>query len=329
METMKAVTQERYGGPEVLQLSEVPIPTPADNEILVRVYSSPVTAAGSFMREGVPYLGRLAIGLFKPKSKIPGTGFSGVVESTGKDVQLFKEGDQIFGETLFGQGTYAEYISIPFDDVIALKPTNITHAEASPTCDGHLTSLNFLKHVADLQAGQKILIIGASGSLGTSAVQLAVHFGAEVTGVCSAANIELVKELGAHSVIDYHTEDFTKSQMTYDVIYDTVGKSSFSECKPILAKKGTYMSPVLDFKLLCQMLWTSKLNNKKAKFSATGILPKKLLNTMLLAIKDLISDGTLRTVMDRKYMIDQISEASSYVDTGRKKGNVVIMVDHH
>lgn len=328
MESMKAVIQEKYGGPNVLQIRNVPIPIPADNEMLVRVYSSPVTAAGSFMREGAPYVGRLFMGLFKPKRTIPGTGFSGVVESTGKDVQRFEEGDQIFGETLFGQGTHAEYICIPDDDVIALKPSNINHAEASPSCDGHLTSLNFLQYVVDLRPGQRILIIGASGSLGTAAVQIAAHIGAEVTGVCSTANVELVKTLGAHAVIDYTQEDFTSHALTYDVIYDTVGKSSFSACKPVLTKDGTYMSPVLDFKLLCQSIWTSRSSKKKAKFSATGMLAKPLLNTMLAAIKELIADGKLKTVIDRKYTLDQIAEASSYIDTGRKRGNVVLTINH-
>ena len=200
--TMNAIVQKQYGGPEVLRLNEVPMAKPKDSEILVRVYSAPITTAGSFMREGKPYLGRLALGLFKPKQSIPGTGFSGEVESVGKDVSRFKEGDQVFGETLFGQGTLAEYVSVREDDVIALKPENITHMEASPVCDGHLTSLNFLQHVTKLHPGQRILIIGASGSLGTAAVQLAAHIGAHVTGLCSTANIEMVKDLGAHTVID-------------------------------------------------------------------------------------------------------------------------------
>ncbi len=328
MEMMKAVTQLRYGGPEVLEIKEVPKPSPKDKELLIRVYATPITAAGGFMREGVPYLGRLAIGLFKPKSSIPGVGFSGEVESVGKDVEEFKIGDQVFGETLFNQGTQAQYVCVGQDEVIAIKPDNITHAEAAPTTDGHLTSMNFLQHVTALKAGQRILIIGASGSLGTAAVQIAAEMGAEVTGVCSTANVELVKSLGAQTVIDYTQSDFSIGPVTYDVIYDTAGKSTFNTCKPVLTEHGVYMSPVLNFKLLYHAIWTSKLGKKKAKFSATGMLPKPALKKMLLQIKALIVDQKLKTVMDRKYTFDQTSEAHSYVDTGRKKGNVVVLVDH-
>jgi NADPH:quinone reductase-like Zn-dependent oxidoreductase len=328
MEMMKAVSQKRYGGPDVLTIQDLPKPSPKDNELLIRVHAAPITAAGGFMREGKPYLGRLAIGIFKPKSQTPGVCFSGEVEDIGKDVKLFQVGDNVFGETLFNMGTQAAYVCAGEEEVIAKKPEHITHAEAAPICDGHLTSMNFLTQVTTLRPGQRILIIGASGSLGTAAVQIATELGAEVTGVCSTANIELVKSLGAHAVIDYTKTDFSKDSVTYDVIYDTVGKSSFNTCKPVLTEHGVYMSPVLDFKLLCQALWTSKLAKKKAKFSATGILPKQELKRMLFQIKALIEEQKIRTVMDRKYTFDQVSEAHSYADTGRKKGNVVLLVDH-
>lgn len=325
---MKAVTQQRYGGPEVLQVSEVTKPIPKENELLIRVHSAPITAAGSFMREGTPYLGRLAIGLFKPKTTIPGVGFSGEVEAVGQNVEMFRTGDLVFGETLFNQGTYAQYVCVPENDVIATKPEGITHAEAAPITDGHLTSMNFLTQVAALKPGQRVLIIGASGSLGTAAVQIAVHMGAQVTGLCSSANVELVKSLGAQAVIDYTRKDFTKDDVKYDVIYDTVGKSSFNACKSVLTDNGVYMSPVLNFILLCQAIWTSTLSRKKAKFSATGFVPKQELKKMLSEIKVLINEGKLITVIDRQYRIGQISEANSYVDSGRKRGNVVMLVDH-
>lgn len=327
MEMMKAVTQQRYGGPEVLITKNVQKPSPKADELLIRVHAVPITTAGSFMREGTPYLGRLAIGLFKPKSTIPGVCFSGEVEAVGQDVRMFKIGDQVFGETLFKQGTHAEYTCVSENDTIAIKPENMTHAEATPICDGHLTSMNFLNFVTAVKSGQRILIIGASGSLGTSAVQIASEIGAQVTGLCSTANVELVRSLGAQSVIDYTKIDFTKENVKYDVIYDTVGKSSYNKCKPVLTNNGVYMSPVLSFKLLCQAIWSSKFGQKKAKFSATGMVRKQELKKMLYQIKALIIQEKLFTVIDRKYTFDQVSEAHSYVDTGRKKGNVILIVD--
>ncbi len=324
---MTTVSQDRYGGPEVLKLKPAAKPIPKDNEILVRVYAAPVTAAGTFMREGSPYIGRLFMGLFKPKFDIPGTGFSGEVEAVGSTVQKFKEGDQVFGEKIFAQGTFSQYITLPEDDVIFIKPKNVTHAEAAPVTDGHLTSLNFLQNVVQLKPGQRILIVGASGSLGSAAVQLAAHRGAHVTGVCSSKNVEWVKNLGAHAVIDYTKEDFTKTSTPYDVIYDTLGKSSFRACKPVLSRRGVYMSPVLDFGLLLQVLWTSFIGKKKARFSATGMVPKPQLNTMMKTLAQLIAEGKLITVIDRKYPMEQIVEASAYVDSGRKKGNVVITME--
>lgn len=326
--TMRAVTQQRYGGPEVLEIKEVLKPSPQGNELLIRVHAAPITAAGSFMRAGTPYLGRLVLGLFSPKSTTPGVCFSGEVEAVGKDVEMFAIGDPVFGETLFHQGTQAQYVCVREDEVIATKPANITHAEAAPVCDGLLTSMNFLNHVTALKTGQRILIIGASGSLGTAAVQIAVEKGAQITGVCSSSNVDLVNSLGAHDVIDYKKTDFTKNGLTYDVIFDTVGKSSFNECKKVLTEHGVYMSPVLNFQLLCHSVWTSKWSKKKAKFSATGIQPKQELKKMLYQIKELIMDEKLQNVIDRKYTFDQVMEAHAYVDSGRKQENVVLLIKH-
>lgn len=323
---MKAIVSTGYGAPDVLQLKEVVKPIPGVNEVLIRVKAASVTAADGMMRKGTPYFGRLFIGLLKPKYPTPGTGFAGEIEAVGKDVKLYAVGDRVFGEVVFGPGTHAEYVCAPEDGVLALKPDNLTFEAAAPVCDGALTSMNFLKDVANIQSGQKVLINGASGSLGTAAVQLAKHFGAEVTGVCSTGNIELVKSLGADKVIDYTKEDFTKTGETYDIIYDTVGKSSFSSCKGSLTEKGVFVSPVLGMTLLLQMIRTSIAGSKKAKFSATGVRPVSELRVLLQEIKKLIEAGKLRSIIDRTYALEEIAEAHRYVDKGHKKGNVVIAI---
>ena len=332
---MKAIAITGYGSPDVLQLKEFEKPTPYDNEVLIKIYATPVTAADGMMRRADPFYGRLFLGLMKPKNPIPGTGFAGVIEAIGKDVRLFKEGDQVFGETALGFGAHAEYICVPEDGILVTKPDNLTYEEAAPVCDGALTSLNFLRDLANIQRGQKVLINGASGSLGTAAVQLARYFGAEITGVCSTTNLEMVKSLGADKVIDYTTTDFTKTGQTssyafqasadkYDIIFDTVGKSSFSRCKGSLKQKGVYLSPVLGLPLLLQMLWTSMIGKKKAKFSATGLRPASELRILLKELKKLIEAGQLKSVIDRRYPLEQIVEAHRYVDKGHKKGNIVI-----
>ena len=209
---MKAIVSTGYGGPEIFQLQQVAKPVPKDKEVLVKIHAASVTTAETMMRTGYPLVGRFFMGLTKPKKTISGTGYAGEVEAIGKKVQRFKKGDQVFGESLFDFGTYAEYICMDEDGIITLKPDSISYEEAAVVGDGMVTSLNFLKNVARLQAGQRILVNGASGSLGTAAIQLAKHFGAEVTGVCSTRNIELVKALGADQVIDYTQADFTKKR---------------------------------------------------------------------------------------------------------------------
>ncbi len=324
---MGAIVSTKYGSPDVLQLREVEKPTPKEGEVLIKVHAATVTAADGMMRKGIPYYGRLFLGLTKPKNPTPGTGFAGMIESVGKEVGQFKAGDRVFGEVIFGAGTNAEYTIVPEEGVLAIMPDNRTWSEAAPVCDGALTSLNFLRNLANIQRGQKVLINGASGGLGTSAVQLAKHFGAEVTGVCSSENVEMVESIGADEVIDYTKEDFTKNGSTYDIIYDTVGKSSFARCKGSLTEKGIFVSPVLSLALLLQMIWTSKFSNRKAKFSATGILPVAKLRTLLLELKGLFETGKLSTVIDRTYPLEEVPEAHRYVDKGHKKGNVVITLD--
>jgi len=325
---MKAIVCTKYGPPDVLQLGEVEKPTPKDNEVLIRIYAAAVTTEDPLNRKGEPFIIRLVTGLIRPKKPIQGAEFAGEIEAVGKDVKLFKEGDQVFGSTGTSFGCYAEYVCMPEEGMLAIKPANMTYEEAAPVC-GALAAWNFLKDKANIQSGQKVLINGASGSLGTAAVQIARYFGAEVTGVCSTANLELVKSLGADKVIDYTKENFTKTGQTYDIIFDAVSRSSFSCCKGSLTQKGVYLSTVLRLPILLQMLWTSKIGSKKAKFSATGLRPVSERLIFLKELIGLIEAGKVKPVIDRRYPLEQIAEAHRYVEKGHKKGNVVITLDHN
>jgi NADPH:quinone reductase-like Zn-dependent oxidoreductase len=324
---MKAIVATAYGSPDVLILKEVDIPVPKENEVLVKVYASSATRADGMMRTGKPWIGRLFTGLRKPKHPIPGTGFAGVVEAVGKDVKKFKAGQKVFGETTLGFSTNAEYVAVPENGVILTIPDNMSFAEATTLCDGHLTSINFLKEIANTKPGHKILVNGASGSLGTAAVQLAKYFGAEVTGVTSTANVGMVKSLGADQVIDYKKKDFTKMDKTYDVIYDTVGKSSFGKAKKVLSENGVYISPVLKLSLLLKMVRTSMFGKKKAKFAASGLKSDDELRELLKELVEIFNEGKLKTVIDRQFPLEKVAGAHSYIEGGHKKGNVVIMIE--
>jgi NADPH:quinone reductase-like Zn-dependent oxidoreductase len=325
--TMKAIIAKGYGSPSVFELKSISLPEIKPNEVLVKIQNTTVTQADAMMRTGKPYIGRLMLGLFKPKNQIWGTSFSGTVQAVGAQVSSFKPGDRVFGENIESFGAYAEYIAVPEDGTVMHLPDNINFEDAAGMGDGPVTSLNFLRNVSGgIKPGQKVLINGASGALGTAAVQLAKQFGAEVTGVCSTRNIGLVKSLGADHVIDYTKQDFTSNGKTYDVIYDTVGKKRFKDCKKVLAENGQYLSPVLNFKLLLQMMWTSAFSSKKAKFAATGMLKSPQIKEMLSELIEIIRDGRLKTVIDRQYPLEKISEAHTYVSAGHKKGNVVIVV---
>jgi NADPH:quinone reductase-like Zn-dependent oxidoreductase len=323
---MKAVVAKAYGGSEVLQVEEVARPSIKANEVLVEVYAASASQADSMMLTGTPYFGRLFTGLSKPKHPIPGTGFAGVIREVGDAVTSFKAGDRVFGQTTLGFSTNAEYVAVPQDGVILPMPDHLRYPEAATFCDGPMTSLNFLKNLANIQAGQKVLINGASGSLGTAAVQLAKHFGAEVTGVCSLRNTGMVAYLGADHTIDYTQTDFTQGGKQYDIVFDTVGKSSFRQAKKVLKQGGQYLSPVLRVSLLLQMLWTRKFSQKKAKFAATGLSSAADQRKMLAEILDLYQAGQFKVIMDRQFPLERTPEAYDYVAKGHKKGNVVIAV---
>lgn len=323
---MKASVSKMYGTPEVFKIEEIKMPVPKNNEVLVRVFAATVTASDIMMRIGKPYVGRLYLGIIKPKTTILGFDFSGEIVETGKDVTSFNVGDKVFGGTT-ALGCYAEYISVNADDVITTIPENINYQTAAPVCGSAITVMNFLKGLAKIKAGDKVLINGASGSLGTYAVQIAKYFGAEVTGVCSTINLKMVKDLGADFVIDYTNEDFTENGKKYDIIFDTVGKITFSSCENLLTENGIFLSSVMGFPLLLQMIKTSLFGKKKVKSSSTGMLPAKERLNYLLELRELLKTGKIKTVIDRTYPLFQMTDAHSYVEKGHKKGNVVIEIN--
>jgi NADPH:quinone reductase-like Zn-dependent oxidoreductase len=311
---MKAVICTKYGPPEVLQIKEIEKPTPKPNEVLIRILATTAHIGDTKIRRFEPGLGpvndfffkpvmRLIVGLTGPRKKILGMELSGEIEAVGKDVKLFKVGDPVFASTEFRFGTYAQYCCIPENGILAIKPVNITHEEAAPLSNGGITALIHLRK-ANIKQGQKVLIYGASGSVGTYAIQIAKYYGAEVTAVCSASNLEMVKALGADKVIDYTQQDFTQSGETYDVIYDAVGKIESSKRRKSLAKSGVYQNVL----------------------AMSGNIKLKVED--LYTIKELCETGQLKTVIDRIYPMEEIVEAHRYVDKGHKKGNVIVTVKH-
>ncbi len=322
---MKAVICTKYGAPEVLKLVEIEKPVPKDNEILIKISAVAIAVEDPLQRKGKPYFTRAFMGLTGPKKPILGTEFAGEIEEIGKGVNLFKEGDRVFGSTGFIFGCYAEYVCIPQDAFLSIIPPNLTNEEAAPVC-ASLTAWNFLVVQANIQQGQKVLISGASGSVGSAAVQIAREFGAEITGICSTPNIDLVKSLGAHSVIDYSKEDFAKKNGSYDIIFDVAGTSTFFKCKKILKENGIYLTTTPSLKILFQMFWTKRFSRRKALFSATGLQPLSNRLTNLKALVELFETGNLKIIIDRCYKLDEIVDAHRYVESGQKRGNVVITI---
>jgi len=320
MPTMKAVVHDRYGPPEVLRLEEVERPVPADDEVLVRVHATTVTRTDTGLRSAEYFISRFVTGLLRPRNKVLGTELSGVVEAVGSAVTEFKVGDAVFGGT--GYGAWAEFVAVRESGPLAHKPASMTFDEAAAVFDGASLALACLGKAGPLE-GRSIVIYGASGSIGTAAVQLARHYGAHVTAVCSTKNVELVRSLGADEVVDYTTEDFRRNGKTYDVIFDSVGKISFRTCRRSLKRGGTYIETDLGFlwHVPLLLLLTRWIGSKRVKMGIPHYTRQEL-----LLVKELLEAGTYRAVIDRRYPLEDVIEAVRYVETGQKTGNVVLTV---
>lgn len=333
---MKAIVYTEYGSPDVLQLKEVAQPAPKDHEVCIRVYATSVNFGDLMARDFKKIsplefnmlflfwlMAKLSFGLRKPKTTILGNEFAGVIESVGRDVKRFKKGDPVFGYTGQRFGAYAEYLCMAEDGCVALKPANMTYEEAAVVPYGAIMALNLLGK-ANIQPGQRVLIHGASGAIGSAAVQLARQYGAQVTGVCGTGRLEFVKSLGADRVIDYTREDFTQNGETYDLIFDVLGRVTFSQCKNSLKPNGTLLYASFKMKQLLQMLWTSKVGSKRV---LCVLSPENTEN--LVRVQGLIEAGKIKTIIDKRYPLEQAASAHRYVEAGHKKGSVVITLDHN
>lgn len=317
---MKAIIYQKYGPPEVLQLAETEKPVPRDNEILIKMKATAVNSADCRLRRADPFLVRLIFGLFKPRNPVLGMIVSGEVEKTGKNVTLFREGDQVFGSTELLLGAYAEYTCVPEDITLALKPASWTFEEAASVPFGAHTAISFLK-MACTQPGKKVMIYGASGAVGTAAVQLARHLGAEVTAVCSTANLDLAKSLGAHHVLDYTKEDFSKINEKWDIIFETVGKIPVHLIARLVKEGGSLILGSALLKGMIQGKWISWTRKCRVIMGSAKATRKQLDQ-----LRELMETGAIQPVIDKTYTLDQMAKAHQYVDTGHKKGNVVIRV---
>jgi NADPH:quinone reductase-like Zn-dependent oxidoreductase len=327
---VKAVLHTRYGPPDLLQFSDVNKPTPKDNELLVAIHATTVSTGDcnmrnfTFVTRSMLPFAKLMFGIRKPwKTRILGTELAGEVESVGKDVKRFKKGDRIVASTGMAGGGHAEYGCLPEGGAVALKSDSLSWEEAVAIPFGANTALYFLRDLGKIQPGQKLLVIGASGSIGSAAVQLAKHFGANVTAVCSGANVDMVKSLGADQAIDYTKEDFTTTADTYDVIFDIVGATSFRRCRHVLKPHGVFLQNIMEITGMVRILWTSIAGGKKLKGGVAMDSPARM-----NVIAELVVAGKLRPVIDRSYPLERIVEAFKYVERGHKKGNVVITVAH-
>ncbi len=332
---MKAIVYTKYGPPDVLELKEVDKPVPKDDEVLIRVHASPVNYGDIIARNfaNIPtrefhmplpllFPARIFFGFRKPRITILGAELAGEIESVGKEVTLFREGDQVFGYRGQSMGANAEYLCMPEDGMVGIKPANMTYEEAACVPYGGIMALSLLRKV-DVKKGQNVLINGASGGIGSLAVQLAKYYGAEVTGVCSTPRLEYVKALGADKVIDYTKEDFTQSSETYDLIFDILGKSTFSRCRNSLKPNGRYLLASFKFGKILQMLGTSIIGSKKV---ICAMASEKQEDMVLL--KELVETGEIKTIIDRTYPLEQAAEAHRYYEEGHAQGKVVITVEH-
>ncbi len=321
---MKAIVYSQYGSPDALHLKEVQKPTPKNNEVLIRIHASTVNRTDCGFLRAEPFFVRFVGGLLGPKRKILGNEFAGEIEAIGKDVKSFMNGDRVFGFSGVRFGGHAEYMTMPEQGMLTTMPGNITYEEAAPSTEGAHYALNNIRN-ANVRSWQSVMIYGATGAIGSAAVQLVKYYGAEVTAVCNTDNVTLVKSLGADKVIDYTEEDFTKSGQKYDFVFDAVGKSSFGACKKLLKSDGIYCSTDLGF--LWQnpflALWTSRFGSKKIIFP----IPKDRKEDILF-LKELIEAGRFKPIIDRRYPLEQIAEAYKYVESGQKIGNVVITVGY-
>ena len=325
---MKAIVYDRYGPPEVQRLEEVERPVPKEDEVLIKIHATTVNRLDCATRDAnrrsglaTSLLSRLISGIRRPKQRILGSEFAGEVEAVGAAVSEFAVGDHVFGASGLRYGAHAEFMCMQEGALIAHKPANMSFEEAAAVCDGVLNALWCLR-LADLQKGQRILIYGASGSIGTAGVQLAKYFGADITAVCSTKNLELVRSLGADRVIDYTQEDFTRNGQMYDVIFDAVGKHSFNRCKGSLNRGGSYLATD-GFQNLILALWTSRFGDKKVMFK----IPPRYTKKDILFLKELIEAGKYRAVIDRCYPLEDVVEATRYVETEQKTGNVVLTIN--
>ena len=325
---MKAIVCTKYGSPEVLQLKEVEKPTPKDNEVLIKIHATTVKRTDYATLRGKPFFARFVTGIFKPNKPIPGTEFAGKIEAVGKNVSSFKVDDKVFGFDDTGSGSHAQYMTISEDKALTTIPENITYEQAAASTEGAHYAKSSINKV-NLQSGHKVLVNGASGAIGSAAVQLLRPCGVSITAVCNTKNVELVKSLGVDKVIDYTKEDFTKEDQKYDFVFDAVGKSSFFKCRRLLQRGGVYISSDLGY--MSQNMFLPfitpiikpMLGNKKTIFP----LPTDSKGSVLL-VKKLIEEGKFKAVIDRTYSLEQIPEATRYVETGQKTGNVVITVEH-
>ena len=316
----KAIVYEKYGSPEVLNIREVNKPSVTDDQVLVKVHAASIQQTDTNFRSGTPFLARVISGLLKPKNQILGCDYSGTIEATGKNINKYNVGDEVYGLLDKRTGTHAEYISVSMNE-ISQKPKNLNFVEAASVGVAGTMALQFLRDHGEIHEGQKVLINGASGGIGTFAVQIAKYFNTEVTGVCSTANLEMVKSIGADHVIDYTQENFTERVNEYDIIFDAVKKSTFANCKNVLTPKGIYLTTEFGPSIMLQMRMNSNPNGKRVVGALLNVDPQDL-----VVLTELIEAGKVKPVIDRMYPLEEIADAHRYVENGHAKGKVIMKI---